>query len=205
MVPYPFQTGVTMAMSRQRRLHLAVNGAIEGWTGGHLLVWCRILPRRLALWSEPRLRWRDHQPNIFIFIFIFILSTEVSNVADAWTVRRHWAAKKAYRRRHPRRPHRRHEHHHHHHDRRYHHPIIIAISIIINAFVVFCRKSLSIIIVIVIIIIVIIIIIIVIVTIIVILNNIWGRRWCNSYFLSLINYFILITLFLAKAMQRRSG
>ena len=25
MVPFPFQTGVTMAMSKQRRLHLAVN------------------------------------------------------------------------------------------------------------------------------------------------------------------------------------
>ena len=90
------------------------------------------------------------------------------------------SASASYRPRHPRRPHRRDEHHHHHHDRRYQHPIIIAISIIINAFVVFCRKSLSTIIVIVIIIIVIIIIITVIVTIIVILNNIWGRRWCNS-------------------------
>ena len=29
MVPFPFQTSVTMAMSSQRRLHLAVDGAIS--------------------------------------------------------------------------------------------------------------------------------------------------------------------------------
>ena len=164
MAPFPFQTSVTMAMSRQRRLHLAVNWKCSEWGPCfvHISPCFAHISEALALYilalSSPS------SPSISVSLCKFVpcvvtfalcsyflgrcikSSSASSSSSSASASSSSSSASASYRPRHPRRPHRRDEHHHHHHDRRYQHPIIIAISIIINAFVVFWRKSLSIII-----------------------------------------------------------
>ena len=157
MVLFPFLTSVTMAMSRQRRLHLAVSWKCSEW-GAPCISLCEALALYILALSSPSSS-------------LFSSSSASSSFSSASA---------SYRRRHPRRPHRRHEHHHHHHDRRYQHPIItlnclhrcfrtrlIIILIIITPYSPFSSSSSF--------------LFTVIATIIVILNNIWGRRWCNFY------------------------